>query len=146
MDKFDARILQVLKKQGRISNVDLANQVGLSASATLRRVQTLEQQQVIQGYQAVLNREQLGIGFIAYVAIGLSAHTKTAQLDFEAHISESPEVIECHSITGQYEYLLRIETSNLASYKIFHAHVLGACEWVQSIETQVVMSSPKDER
>lgn len=146
MDRFDERILHELKMDGRISNVELAERIGLSPSATLRRVQELEKKSVIKGYRAILNSVELGIGFIAYVSIGLSSHSKQAQQEFEEHVRYVDEVVECHNITGANEYLLRVETKDLPSYKKFHADVLGECVQVQSITTMVVMDSPKDER
>ncbi|MBY8022245.1 Lrp/AsnC family transcriptional regulator [Vibrio fluvialis] len=146
MDKFDERILRELQQDGRISNVELAERVGLSPSATLRRVQELERKKVIKGYRAVLDKPQLNVGFIAYVSIGLNSHTKKSQLSFEDHVRFADEVVECHNITGMNEYLLRVETKDLSAYKRFHADVLGECLQVQSITTMVVMNSPKDER
>ena len=146
MDRFEERILHELKRDGRISNVDLANIIGLSPSATLRRVQDLEKRGVITGYKVKLNTIELGIGFIAYVSIGLASHRKQAQLAFEEHVRDVDEVVECHNITGSTEYLLRVETKDLISYKKFHADVLGECEQVNSITTMVVMGSPKDAR
>ncbi|MCG9596018.1 Lrp/AsnC family transcriptional regulator [Vibrio sp. Isolate25] len=146
MDKFDERILHELKMDGRISNVELSERIGLSPSATLRRVQELEKQGVIKGYRAVLDSSQLGVGFAAYVSIGLSSHSKQAQLEFEEHVRFVDEVVECHNITGANEYLLRVETKDLPSYKKIHADVLGECRQVNSITTMVVMDSPKDER
>lgn len=146
MDKYDDRILRELKNDGRISNVDLSERIGLSASATLRRVQELEKRGVIKGYRAVLDNGQLGVGFVAYVSIGLASHRKQAQLEFEDHVRFVDEVVECHNITGSNEYLLRVETKDLPSYKKFHADVLGECRQVNSISTMVVMDSPKDER
>ncbi|ELI5719225.1 Lrp/AsnC family transcriptional regulator [Vibrio fluvialis] len=146
MDKFDEIILRGLQQDGRISNVELAERVGLSPSATLRRVQELERKKVIKGYRAVLDKTQLNVGFIAYVSIGLNSHTKKSQLSFEDHVRFADEVVECHNITGMNEYLLRVETKDLSTYKRFHADVLGECLQVQSITTMVVMDSPKDER
>ncbi|WP_261834992.1 Lrp/AsnC family transcriptional regulator [Vibrio ishigakensis] len=146
MDKFDERILQELKRDGKVSNVELSERVGLSASATLRRVQELERKEVIKGYRAMLDANQLGVGFVAYVSIGLSSHRKQAQVAFEEHVRFVDEVVECHNITGGNEYLLRVETADLNSYKRFHADVLGECEYVKAITTMVVMDSPKDER
>ncbi|CAM3153203.1 Lrp/AsnC family transcriptional regulator [Vibrio mytili] len=146
MDRFDERILQELKADGRVSNVELSERVGLSPSATLRRVQDLERKGVIKGYRAVLNNEQLGVGFIAYVSIGLSSHSKKAQQEFEEHVRFVKQVVECHNITGVNEYLLRVETQDLATYKAFHADVLGECEHVKSITTMVVMDTSKDVR
>ena len=146
MDKFDERILHKLKVAGRISNTELAEYIGLSPSACLRRVQELEKQGIIKGYRAILDNEKLGIGIVAYITVGLNSHTKSAQLAFEQAITQSPEVIECHNITGAFEYLLRVETSTLASYKQFHTDVLGTHPQVASINTYVVMDSPKDDR
>ncbi|MEM1155770.1 MAG: Lrp/AsnC family transcriptional regulator [Pseudomonadota bacterium] len=146
IDKIGARILQVLGKEARISNAELADRVGLSASATLRRVQDLEQKGIIKGYRAVLNPVELGVGFTAYITVGLSDHTKKSQLAFERAITRSEEVKECHNITGAVEYLLRVETSNLVSYKQFHTEILGTLPQVNSIHTYVVMDSPKDDR
>ena len=146
LDLYNQRILQTLEKEGRISNVDLADRVGLSPSACLRRVQELERTGVIAGYRAVIDREQLGQGFLAYVAIGLAEHTKDAQLAFEAAITAAPEVRECHNVTGGVEYLLRVETRDLAAYKTLHTDVIGTAPHVAAITTYVVMESPKDER
>ncbi len=129
-----------------MSNTDLAERVGLSASACLRRVQELERTGVIQGYRAVLDRQQLGGGFAAYVAVGLSDHTKRSQEAFEVAISASPEVKECHNITGAFEYLLRVEVADINAYKVFHTDVLGTLPQVNSITSYIVMTSPKDVR
>ncbi|PSU35875.1 Lrp/AsnC family transcriptional regulator [Photobacterium lutimaris] len=146
MDKFDERILQELKSDGRLTNVELSMRVGLSASATLRRVQELERQKIITGYKAILNHTKMGVGFIAYVNVGLANHSKKSQLEFESHIELTKEVVECHNITGASEYLIRVETADLNAYKRFHADVLGEIPQVNSITTMVVMDTPKDER
>jgi Lrp/AsnC family leucine-responsive transcriptional regulator len=146
MDAIDDRILQALRRDGRISNAELATRVGLSASACLRRVQELERTDVIRGYRAVLDRSRLGIGFVAFVAVGLGSHTKAAQEAFEQAVAGAPEVLECHNVTGTIEYLLRVEVADLAAYKRFHTDVLGTLPQVSSITSYVVMGSPKDER
>jgi DNA-binding Lrp family transcriptional regulator len=112
----------------------------------LRRVAALETSGVISGYRAVLNRAALGTGFVAYVTVGLNQHTKSAQEAFERAMAHAPEVRECHNITGQVEYLLRVEATDLAAYKRFHTDVLGTVEQVHAITSYVVMGSPKDER
>ncbi|MCI5111591.1 MAG: Lrp/AsnC family transcriptional regulator [Marivita sp.] len=146
IDSTDRQILRVLSRDGRISNLALAEQVGLSPSACLRRVSALERAGLITGYRAVLSPEKTGIGFVAYVTVGLSQHTKAAQEAFERAISRSPEVRECHNITGSVEYLLRVEARDLAAYKHFHTEVLGVLPQVNAITSYVVMGSPKDER
>ena len=146
LDPIDEAILRELTRDGRQPNVALAARVNLSPSACLRRVQALERMGVIRGYRAVLDRARLGSGFTAYVAVGLKSHTKADQEAFERAITRSPEVRECHNVTGAVEYLLRIEAADLPSYKHFHTEVLGALEQVASITSYVVMGSPKDER
>ncbi len=146
MDQINEKILRELTRDGRISNLELAERVGLSPSACLRRVSTLEQAGVIKGYRAVLDPVKTGVGFLAYVTVGLSQHTKASQEAFERAMARAPEVRECHNITGSVEYLLRIEAADLAAYKAFHTEVLGTVPGVNAITSYVVMGSPKDER
>lgn len=146
MDRIDDRILRELAAEGRLSNAALAERVGLSPSACLRRVQALERDGVIRGYRAVLDRGRMGLGFVAYVSVGLSRHTKGAQEAFERAMAGAPEVVECHNVTGGVEYLLRVEAADLAAYKRFHTDHLGTVPEVAAITTYVVMGSPKDGR
>ena len=146
LDAKSEHILRELSRNGRISNIELADRVGLSPSACLRRVQDMEKSGIIKGYRAVLDRAALGSGFVAYIAIGLSDHSKAAQEAFERAISQAPEVRECHNVTGAIEYLLRIECADLPAYKHFHTDVLGAMPQVISMTSYVVMGSSKDER
>ena len=146
VDQKDRQILRVLAGDGRISNLDLAERVALSPSACLRRVQALEAAGVIAGYRAVLDPVKLGVGFVAYLSVGLKEHTKSAQEAFERAMARAPEVRECHNITGNVEYLLRVEAADLASNKAFHTDILGALPQLATISTHVVMASPKDER
>ncbi len=146
MDSINRNILRVLGREARISNIDLADRVGLSPSACLRRVQELERSGVIRGYRAVLDGPSLGRGFVAFVAVGLNDHSKKGQTAFERAVENAPEVLECHNITGSVEYLLRVEAADLAAYKAFHTNVLGTLPQVHSLTTYVVMDSPKDER
>lgn len=146
MDAIDRTILRELKRDGRISNVQLAERVNLSPSACLRRVQELERTGVIRGYRVVTDPERMGRGFAAYVLVGLSSHTKAAQEGFERAMAIAPEVIECHNVAGVFEYLLRVESADLADYKRFHTEVLGTRSHVNAITSYIVMGSPKDER
>ena len=146
IDEKDRHILRELSRDGRISNLDLADRVSLSPSACLRRVAALEKAGVIRGYRAVLDPGQMGTGFTAYIAVGLSEHTKRAQEAFERAMDRADEVRECHNITGAVEYLLRVEAADLVSYKRFHTDVLGSLPQVAEITTYVVMGSPKDMR
>ncbi|MEM8775986.1 MAG: Lrp/AsnC family transcriptional regulator [Pseudomonadota bacterium] len=146
MDKINKNILRELERDGRISNLELAEKVGLSPSACLRRVQDLEKRGVISGYRAILDRSKLGVGFVAYATVGLNSHTKASQQAFESAMEQASEVVECHNITGSVEYLLRIEVADLPAYKSFHTDVVGVLPQVNSITSYVVMGSPKDAR
>jgi DNA-binding Lrp family transcriptional regulator len=145
-DRYNERILQELTKNGRLPNSELAEIIGLSPSACLRRVQELESSGLIKGYRAILDNELMGNSFIAYVGIGLNEHSTESQLAFEQAIKLAHDVKECHNVTGAFEYLLRIETKDIKSFKLFHADVLGVISQVSTITTHVVMDSPKDDR
>jgi Lrp/AsnC family leucine-responsive transcriptional regulator len=146
IDDINRHILRILTREGRIPNLDLAARVGLSPSACLRRVQEMERSGLIKGYRAVIDPTRAGIGFVAYVTVGLNSHTKAAQEAFERAIGRAEAVRECHNVTGGVEYLLRVETADLAAYKHWHTEVLGVLPQVQAITTFVVMGSPKDDR
>jgi Lrp/AsnC family leucine-responsive transcriptional regulator len=146
MDDTNHRILRELARDGRQTNLQLADRIGMSPSACLRRVQEMERAGIIKGYRAVIDSEKLGLGFVAYVTVGLNSHTKAAQEAFERAVARAPQVRECHNVTGTIEYLLRVETADLAAYKHWHTDVLGVLPQVQAITTFVVMGSPKDER
>lgn len=146
MDSIDDKILRELCRDGRVTNAELAQRVALSPSACLRRVQELERLGVIKGYRAVLDPARLGLGFVAYVAIGLSRHTLGEQTGFEQAMKDCPVVRECHNVTGAFEYLLRVEVADLPAYKRFHADVLGGLPQVSMITSYIVMDSPKDGR
>jgi Lrp/AsnC family transcriptional regulator, leucine-responsive regulatory protein len=141
MDAIDEKILRELVRDGRVTNAELAQRIALSPSACLRRVQELERLGVIKGYRAVLDPARLGLGFVAYVAIGLSRHTLGEQA-----MKDCPVVRECHNVTGAFEYLLRVEVADLPAYKRFHADVLGGLPQVSMITSYIVMDSPKDDR
>jgi len=146
MDVIDNNILRHLQRDGRVTNLQLAERVGLSPSACLRRVQALEAAGVIKGYRAVLDRTRLGAGLTVFVMVGLSGQLQRDALAFEHAMADAPEVLECHNITGSVEYLLRVEVSDLAAYKHFHSDVLGTLSQVSSITSHVCLGSSKDLR
>ena len=133
-----------LRSDGRISNLALAERVGLSPSACLRRVAALERSGIIQGYRAIVDRKKRGRGFLAYIGVGLNDHSKAAQTKFEAAMARAEPVRECHNITGSIEYMLRVECEDLEAYKSFHTDLLGALPQVNAITTYVVIATPKD--
>lgn len=146
IDRYNEIILQELKRNGRIPNKELADRVGLSPSACLRRVAELEKSGVISGYRATINNDMLGKGFLAYVGIVLKEHSIKTQHAFEETIRSISEVTECHNVTGNFEYLLRVETKDLKAFKEFHTEVLGTVPVISNTITHVVLNSAKDER
>ena len=146
IDQTDNKILRALEQDGRISNAALAERVGLSQSACLRRVQALEDKGIIAGYRAVIDRARLDGGLKVYVAVGLARHLKADQEAFERAMKAAREVRECHNVSGTIEYLLLVEVRDLAAYKYFHTEVLGTVPQVASITSYFVMGSPKNER
>lgn len=146
MDVLDERILRELSRDGRLSNQALAERVGLSPSATSRRVTELERSGVIRGYRAITDPQATGRGFATYIAVGLAVHTKAAQKGFERAMEAASEVVECHNIAGAFEYLLRVETRDIEHYKLFHTEVLATVPQVASITSYIVMESTKDLR
>ena len=118
IDRFDRQILQVLQDDGRISNQDLADRIGLSASPCLRRVRALEEARVITGYRALLNAKALGYTLMALIYISMDKHTPERFEHFEKEISEISEVLECLLITGQdADYQLKVVVRDMDAYQ-----------------------------
>jgi Lrp/AsnC family leucine-responsive transcriptional regulator len=146
LDQIDRRILREMKLDAKQTNISLAERVGLSPSACLRRVQDLEKRGVIRGYRAVIDRNRSGAGFLVFVSVGLSDHGKKSLIAFERAMQAATEVVECHVVTGSFEYLLRVEVADIHAYKVFRDDVLGVLPQVSSICSFVAMGSPKDDR
>ena len=116
IDRFDRQILQVLQQEGRLSNQDLADRIGLSPSPCLRRVRTLEESGIIQSYRALLNEKALGYTLTALIYIAMDAHTPERFERFEAEIRQMPEVMECYSVSGDADYFLRVVAPDLQAF------------------------------
>ena len=106
LDAIDCRIVAELQADGRLSNVDLAEKVGLSPSPCLRRVKRLEQDRYIDGYRASLRRDRVGLGFSVFVGIKIDGHPNERALGFEKAVVQMPEVIACHLVAGEADYFL----------------------------------------
>lgn len=145
-DDISDRILRELERDGRLSNVALAERVGLSPSACLRRVQELERTGVIAGYRAIVDRGAMRNKVVVYVTVGLSDHSKASQQAFDAVMEKAAAVRESYNISGSVEYLLRVEVPDLADYKAFHTDILGTLPQVNKITSYFVMDEPKNER
>ena len=116
LDAIDLKILRILQDDGRISNARLAELVALSSSPCWKRLKRLEASGIIRGYQAVLDRHALGLGVVAFVSILLENHTEKTCRMFESGALAMPEVMVCHNISGQHDYLLQVLADDLESY------------------------------
>jgi Lrp/AsnC family leucine-responsive transcriptional regulator len=148
LDAIDRRILQALQLQGRATYDEIAAQVGLSASATLRRVKRLEESGVIAGYAARLLPERVGLGLTAYISVRLEKHTDThkrSPMDtFAAAAQAWPEVVECSALTGEMDCLLRVVVQDMAHYSGFVMDTLLKHPSVQDCKTSFVLRRLKD--
>lgn len=140
LDRYDRRILEVLQREGRISNQDLATRVGLSPSPCLRRVRTLEESGLITGYHAELNAKKLGLSLIALLSISMDRHTPERFAAFEAAIGQIPEVIECLLITGQKsDYQLKLVVRDMDDYQRLLLEKITRIEGVAGVHTSFVL-------
>lgn len=142
MDKFDQHLLELLQQDGRLSTVELAERVGLSASPCARRLKKLEQQGVIEGYSALLNRQKIGIAMTVFVEVSLSNHQAQSIDKFESEIVEMKQVVSCHVVSGAYDYLLEVVSQDLNDYELF-IRQLQCVDNVKDIHTHMAMRQVK---
>ncbi|ATY42714.1 Lrp/AsnC family transcriptional regulator [Acinetobacter baumannii] len=143
LDKIDRNILAILQKDGRLPNNELAEQVGLSASPCLRRVKLLEETGVIQKYVALLDAEKVGKGLTLFTRIWLVGQDAETVDQFTEVILNLPEVVECHLMAGDCDFLLRVVTRDLEDYRKFQIKHLTRKNGVQSIKTEIPMQNIK---
>jgi Lrp/AsnC family transcriptional regulator, leucine-responsive regulatory protein len=143
MDAIDRRILRVLQRNARISNVDLAKEVGLSPSPCLRRVKLLEEAGVISRYVAVLDPEKVGAALTVFVRVWFKTQDAQVTLQFAEAMDRLPEVMECYLTTGECDAVLRVVTADLHSYWRFQADHLTRIPSVMNVKTDVPMETLK---
>lgn len=143
LDDRDRQILTLLQRDSRMSNADLAEAVGMSASALWRKVRALEDAGVIQGHTIRVSPEAMGLGFQAIVHIELMRHNPEGIQDFIRAVKACPEVTECYATTGRADYHLRVMCQDLAAYNHFLDEVLFQMPAVSSAQTNVVLKSVK---
>ncbi len=145
MDRIDKKILHLLQHNGRIHNLELAEQVSLSPSPCLRRVKQLEEEGYIQQYVALLNPQKLELKLTVLVSIGLNGHTPELMQRFETAIRALPEVMFCHLITGQTaDYLLKVIVPDMDHYQTFLLRKLISLEGVATVHSSFVLQSIVD--
>ncbi len=139
-DRYDRQILDVLQQDGRISNQDLADRIGLSPSPCLRRVRTLEEAGLITGYRAFLDAKKLGLSLMALIGISMDQHTPERFANLESSIAEIPEVLECLLITGQQsDYQLKVVVRDMDAYQDLLLNKITRITGVTGVHTSFVL-------
>jgi Lrp/AsnC family leucine-responsive transcriptional regulator len=143
LDIIDRKILAALQKEGRISNVDLSEIVGLSPTPCLERVRRLESAGYIEGYKARLNPEKLGITILAFIEVSLIKTNPDAFDDFKRATRSIPEIQECHMVAGGFDYLLKVRIKDMARYRQFLGETISTLPGVDRTHTYMVMEEVK---
>jgi len=145
LDEIDRMILAELQADGRMTNVELAKRVGISAPPCLRRVRTLEEQGYIRGYHADVDPRELGFEVQVFAMVGLQSQAESDLSAFEAKCREWPLVRECHMLNGEVDFILKCVAPDLSSFQSFLTGELTSAENVASVKTSLVIRGSKDD-
>jgi DNA-binding Lrp family transcriptional regulator len=145
LDSIDRRLLSELQAEGRITNVELAQRVGLTAPPCLRRVRALEESGVIKGYHADLEASKLGFAITVFAMVSLRSQAEEDLRAFEAHVKTLPEVRECHMLNGEIDFILKIVSQDLQSFQELLTSELTPAPNVASVKTSLTIRTSKNE-
>jgi DNA-binding Lrp family transcriptional regulator len=143
LDELDRTILATLQEEGRITNVALAERVGLTAPPCLRRMRALEEAGVIRGYHAELDAAALGYAIMVFALVSLKSQAEDDLRAFEAHVATLPEVRECHMLNGEIDFILKIVAHDLQSFQVFLTSKLTPAPNVASVKTSLTIRTSK---
>jgi Lrp/AsnC family transcriptional regulator, leucine-responsive regulatory protein len=146
LDVTDRKILEILQTNSNITNAQLAIEIGLSPAPTLERVKKLENAGVIKSYHAVINLASVGLGVSTFVMVSLKGHNKENIAKFMSAIEQIDEVIECHHVTGQADFILKIVAPDIPAYQNLMLEKVTNIEVVDSMQTTVILSTFKDSK
>lgn len=144
LDRTDLRILDALQRDGALSAAELAERVGLAVTTCWRRVKRLEDAHVIRGRVALLDREKVGLGVTLFAHVKLSAHGRDNLGRFEHAVRKHPEVLECYTLMGDWDFLLRIVARDIKAYEAFFLDHLSKIPGVQSVSSSIAMTVVKE--
>ena len=144
LDRYDRQILEILSSDGRLPVTDLARRVGLSKTPCQTRLKRLQDEGYIQGFRAVLNPQKLGKEHVAFTEVTLSDTREAALKAFNAAVQKIPEIEQCHMIAGSFDYLLKVRTANMQSYRKILGETITALPHVSNTSTYVTMEAVKD--
>lgn len=145
LDEIDRRILAELQGEGRMTNVELAGHVGLTAPPCLRRVRALEESGVIRGYHAEVDPAKLGFSIMVFALVSLKSQAEESLRQFEDHMRTLPEVRECHMLNGEIDFILKIVSRDLQSFQEFLTSNLTPAPNVASVKTSLTIRTAKHE-
>lgn len=143
-DRIDRQILALLQEDGRMTNVELAERVGLTAPPCLRRVRALEEQGAIRGYHAALDPVSLGYGITVFALVSLRSQAESDLAVFEEHVASIPEVRECHMLNGEIDFILKIVAADLKSFQEILTTQLTTAPNVTSVKTSLTIRTSKN--
>ena len=143
LDAIDRRILTALQADGRLSNVDLADRIGLSPSPCLRRVNRLERDGYIEGYRAALGRKRIGLGLTVFVGVKIEGHADERATTFEQEAVACPEIVACHMVAGDVDYLLEVTVPDLDTYQRFLVGKLLNLPLVREVKSTIAIQTLK---
>ncbi len=143
MDNYDLNILRHLQDDGRMSNLQLAEKIHLSPPQTLRRVRALEEANVIRSYTAQVAPESIGLGVMAFVSLSLDREQNRNAREIERHLKAFPDIIECHTISGDFDYLLKVVANDLKSLSQFLTDKLMQVPGVGNVRSMICMEEIK---
>jgi Lrp/AsnC family transcriptional regulator, leucine-responsive regulatory protein len=143
LDPIDLRIVAELQSDARLRNVELADRVGLSPSPCLRRVKRLEREGYIEGYRAALRRDRVGLGVSVFLSVKIDGHANDRALKFEEAVTAMPEVIACHLVSGEADYLLEVVVADLEQYQRFLIGKLLNLPIVREVKSNIAIQTLK---
>lgn len=143
LDGIDRQLLAELQEEGRVTNVELAKRVGLTAPPCLRRVRSLEEDGVIRGYHADLDAAKLGFTITVFALVSLKSQAEEALRQFEDHMRSLPEVRECHMLNGEIDFILKIVSRDLQGFQEFLTSKLTPAPNVDSVKTSLTIRTAK---
>ena len=144
-DRTDFKILKLLQENGRITNLQLASSIGLSPAPTLERVRKLENSGYIKSYHAFVDEEKLGLGIKSFIQVSLDFHTHNAIPEFVEAVKQIKEVTECHHVTGQCDFMLKVYVKDIKAYEAVIMEKISKIPYVKTFQTMMIMSTSKKE-
>jgi DNA-binding Lrp family transcriptional regulator len=144
LDQTDKKILVILQKQAKITNAQLSKDIDLSPAPTLERVKKLENSGIIESYHAKLNAHLLGLGITAFIKVKVKSRSKKHTIAFMDKVNAIDEITECHSVTGDCDYLMRVISRDFASYEALLRDKIGAIDEIADLQSLMILSTAKD--